>query len=354
MKIPFEKKYREKYVKLVEKIFDSNFLSEGSMVKTFEDKFSQFVDIPSIAVTNGGSALFAMYEYIGVSGSEVIVPANTFWATSAAAKKAGAKVVYADCNKEDLCLSFNDLQKKVTQNTKAIVVVHIGGHIAFEIEKIAAFCKENNIHLIEDCAHAHGAKFNNKTAGSWGLGGAYSFYATKTMPLGEGGMICSNDNSFLEWLKYYRNYGKKVSNGEVSYHISNGFNFRMNEVTAALGIVQIERLPEILSWKHHLAKKFDDIFDNRIKFPVGMESGYYKYIVFDYNLNEQTGKVFNTTDFGNEIDQMKAGNENDQVKVDLKNSYWIAEHHKCVPIWYGWNGSELSVDELKNRLISKF
>lgn len=342
MKIPFEPRYREKYYKLLDEIFDSNFLSEGKMVKRFEDEFGKFISIPCLAVTNGGTGLLSIFEYIGVDGKDVIVPANTFWATAAAAKKAGANVIYADCNREDLCLSFEDLKGKVTKNTKAVVVVHIGGHIAFEIEEIAKFCKERDIFLVEDCAHVHGGSWNGKTGGAWGFAGSYSFYATKTMPLGEGGIVCSNDERFLEWLGYYRNYGKKVESGKVNYKIMNGFNFRMNEVTAALGLVQIERLPIILDWKKRLASKYDRIFENRVKFPKGMISGYYKYIVFDYDLKSETGKVFAQTDFGPEIEQ---------IEYDLPNSRWIADHHKCPPIYYGWDGAEKIAEELKGILL---
>lgn len=343
MKLPFPENTRNKYFDLLNSVFESNFWSEGRMIKDFEKNFTDFTGLNSMAVTNGGIALLSLFEYAGVRGHEVIVPANTFYATSLAAKKAGANVVYADCNRDDLCISLEDIKKKVSAKTKAICVVHIGGHIAFRIDEIAAFCKENNIFLIEDCAHAHGATYKGKAAGSWGLGGAYSFYATKTMPLGEGGMVCSRDNRMLDWLKYYRNYGKHVQNGNVSYKLPNGFNFRMNELTAALGIVQLERLPEILSWKRKLAEKYDRIFEKTVKFPEGMESGYYKYIVFDYELKQATGKVFSKSDFGPEIEG---------IHYDLPNSIWIAEHHKCPPIWYGWEHADRSIDELRSLLIS--
>jgi len=342
MKIPFEKEDRKKYFELLDKVFDSHFWSEGDMLLTFEQNFEKFITIPCVAVSNGGAGLLAVYEYINVKDKDVIVPANTFWATSAAAKRAGANIIYADCNKYDLCISYEDIKRKVTKNTKAVVVVHIGGHISFDIEQIFSFCKERDIILIEDCAHAHGAKFNGKSAGSWGLAGVYSFYATKTMPMGEGGIVCSMDSKLLEWLKFYRNYGKEVQSGQVSYRMVSGFNFRMNEFTAALGVIQLERLPKILQWKRNLASKFDQIFQNRILLPENMESGYYKYIVFDYNLNEEAGKVFNATDFGPEIERIKA---------TVPNSYWISMHHKCVPIWHGWQKAHLSIDELKQVLM---
>ena len=189
MIIPFEKEYREEFYKLEEQIFDSNFWSEGNMQKQFEKEFGEYVKLGARAVASGGAALLAILEYVGVKGKDVIVPSNTFWADARAVQMAGGNVVFADCNKDDLCLSLEDLKKKVTPNTKAVIVVHIGGHIAFQIEEIAAFCKENDIELIEDCAHVHGGWWNGKTGGHYGIAGAYSFYATKTMPLGDGGMF---------------------------------------------------------------------------------------------------------------------------------------------------------------------
>lgn len=343
MIIPIEKESIQEYHNLIDAIFSSGFLSEGNQLKSFEESFSNFCGIESLAVCNGGAALSAIYDYIGVQGKDVIVPANTFWATTATAIKQGANIVYADSNKNDLCISLEDIKNKITSNTKAIVVTHIGGHIAFEIEEIAAFCKEQGIFLVEDCAHAHGATYNGKSAGSWGLAGAYSFYATKTLPLGEGGMVVSKNKEFMEWLKAYRNYGKHVKDGVVSYPIKNGLNYRMSEMVAAFGVVQMKRLEKIINWKKDLAFKYDQIFKNRIQFPTGMTSGFYKYIVFDEpHLKLQTGKVFNNTDFGNEIQG---------IKLDLPNSYWIAEHHKCPPIWYGWEHSGLSVDELTKVLF---
>ncbi len=344
MFIPFEKEYRKKYYALLEDVFDSGFLSEGKQLSQFEKKFSEFTSLNSAGVSSGGTGLLALYEYANVKNKDVIVPANTFWATAQAAKKAGANIIYCDCNKDDLCLSLKDLKRKVTKNTRAVCVTHIGGHLAFQIEEIAEFCHDRDIFLIEDCAHAHGAKWNGKTAGSWGLGGVYSFYATKTMPLGDGGMIVSKDDEFIDWIGHYRNYGKKVESGIVSYPVKDGFNFRMNEVTAALGVIQMERLPIILKWKTDLAAKYDKIFTNRVKFPRGMTSGYYKYIVFNYQLKEETGKVFNSTDFGNEI-------ENLQLSNDLPNSYWIAQSHQCAPIWYGWENAQMDIGHLKEHLI---
>lgn len=344
MVIPFEEEYRKKFYELEEQIFNSNFWSEGKMQRTFEEKFGEYVKLGARAVSSGGAGLLAILEYVDVHGKDVIVPANTFWADARAVQLAGGNVIFADCNKEDLCLSLEDLKKKVTANTKAVIVVHIGGHLAFEIEKIAQYCEEKGIALIEDCAHVHGGWWKGKTGGHYGLAGAYSFYATKTMPLGDGGMVVSKNQDLLKWIEKYRNYGKEVIDGHVYYKLPDGFNFRINEFTAALGIVQMERLPQILAWKRELAQKYDQIFENMVRLPEGMESGYYKYIVFDTPLSQETGQVFGPGDLGDVI----AG-----VEANVPNSHWVVEHHKCAPIYLGYEYAEKSADELREILRVK-
>lgn len=342
MVIPFEEEYRKKFYELEEKVFDSNFWSEGRMQKEFEEKFGAYVKLGARAISSAGAGLLAILEYVNVKGREVIMPSNTFWADARAVQMAGGIPVFADCNKEDLCLSLDSVKDKVTENTKAVIIVHIGGHIAFQVEEIASFCKERGLELIEDCAHVHGGWWNGKTGGHYGIAGAYSFYATKTMPLGDGGMVVSKNQELLEWVEKYRNYGKEVVNGHVYYRLSNGFNFRINEFTAALGIIQLERLPGILRWKRKLAEKYDEIFENRVKFPQGMESGYYKYIVFDTPLKQETGQVFGTGDLGDVISGMES---------NVPNSRWIAEHHKCAPIYLGYEEADKSIEELRQILL---
>ena len=114
MKIPFEAEYRRQYFDLLDRVFDSNFLSEGEMIREFENRYAAFVGggVEAVAVANGGLGLLALLEAAGVSGGDVIVPSNTFMATPLAAERAGARVVFADANREDLCLSFSDLKKK--------------------------------------------------------------------------------------------------------------------------------------------------------------------------------------------------------------------------------------------------
>jgi perosamine synthetase len=337
VKIPFEPEFRQKYFDLLEGVFDSNFWSEGRMTADFEAAFARFVGLgpdQAAAVVNCGLGLIAVLEAVGVAGGEVIVPSNTFMATPLAAERAGAKVVFADCNRYDLCLSARDLERRITPETKAVVVVHIGGHIAFDIDQIVELCAAAGVPLIEDCAHPHGAAWRGRAAGTFGLAGVYSFYATKTMPLGEGGMVVSRNPEIIEYVKKWRNYGK------FDYEVR-GLNARMNEVTAALGLIQLERLPELLVWKRCLAAKYDQIFDQKVELPAGMTSGYYKYIVFDTPLKELTGPVFG------EACHRIMGHE-----VDLPDTDWVVAHHACPPMFPGWDGADLDVEGLRARLLT--
>ncbi|MBU1741017.1 MAG: DegT/DnrJ/EryC1/StrS family aminotransferase, partial [Proteobacteria bacterium] len=172
-----------------------------------------------------------------------------------------------------------------------------------------------------------------RTAGTFGRAGVYSFYATKTMPTGEGGMVVSSDPEMIEFVKKWRNYGKFD-------YVVRGLNARMNEVTAALGLVQLERLPELLAWKRRLAAKYDQIFDQKVELPAGMASGFYKYIVFDTPLTEVTGPVFG------EACHRIMGHD-----VDLPDTDWVVEHHVCPPLYPGWDGADLDVEGLRQRLL---
>jgi hypothetical protein len=196
------------------------------------------------------------------------------------------------------------------------VLVHIGGHLAFEVEEIAAFCRAEDIFLIEDCAHAHGAAWKGRRPGSWGNAGAYSFYATKTISTGEGGMLVSGDESLLDHASAFRNYGKPD-------YEAIGLNFRMSEFTAALGLVQTQRLDEIVARKNEIAREvLDPEHPNRLVMPDGMVSGLYKYIVFE-PIERSTGKVYDRP--CHRI--MGTGDS-------LPNSDWVASNHWCVPLYY--------------------
>jgi len=318
--IGFEKEDIKKLYQYWNEIIDKQQWSEGNFTKTFEEKWSYYNNLNSVAFSNWGGAALAALEFYGIKGKTVLCPSNTFMATPLAAIKAGNQVEFVDCNKEDLCLSYEDLKEKIDiYHPAAVWVVHIGGHIAFEIENIVQLCKENGIILLEDCAHAQGASWNGKKPGSWGDAGVYSFYATKTISTGEGGMLVTSNKDLVEFAEKYRNYGKFD-------YVVEGLNYRMNEFTAAIGCVQTDRLDEIITWKNEYAQKhLDSKFTNRIKFPEGMTSGFYKYIVFD-EIEKSTGKVYD-----------EPCHNIMNKEYSLPNTDWVTKNHWCVPLYYKGN-----------------
>ena len=231
-------------------------------------------------------------------------------------------------------MSFADFEAKAEQyKPKAAFLVHIGGHIAFDSEKIAAYCAENDIFLVEDCAHAHGAQWNGRRAGTYGDAGVYSLYATKTVSTGEGGVLVSKRPEILEHARGYRNYGKP------SYDVR-GLNFRMSEFTAALGLLQIERLPEIVAWKNEIAREYlDPAYPSRLELPDGMTSGFYKYVVFDW-LERSTGRVYD------EPCHRILGHD-----VELPNTDWVAQNHSCVPLYYRPRTTENTYESACHRRV---
>jgi dTDP-4-amino-4,6-dideoxygalactose transaminase len=298
-------------------ILNSQRWSEGPYTERFEEKWSQQVGRKSVSFSSWGGGALAALEYFEVRGKTVLCPSNTFMATPLSVIKSGGNVEFVDCNKNDLCMSYDDLKEKIDKyDPVAVWVVHIGGHIAFEIDQIAQLCKEKGIILLEDCAHAHGASWNGKRTGSWGDAGVYSFYATKTISTGEGGMLVTGNKDLIEFAKQYRNYGK------FDYKVE-GLNYRISEFTAALGCIQADRLEDIVAWKNQYAQQhLDNVYHNRVQLPEGMVSGYYKYIIFD-RIEKSTGKVYDEP--CHRI--MKKGYE-------LPNTDWVAENHWCIPLYY--------------------
>jgi perosamine synthetase len=315
--IGFDHRDRARLHELWDSILDTDVWSEGKMVPAFEEAWSEWNGLPAVAYSSWTGAALAALAFARVGGETVLCPSNTFMATPLSVVESGGHVEFVDCNRTDLCVSFDDFEAKARKHKpRAAFLVHIGGHLAFDVERIANFCRAEGIFLIEDCAHAHGATWNGRRAGTWGDAGIWSFAATKTVSTGEGGMLVSTHPDVVEHARTYRNYGKP------DYAVR-GLNFRMNEFTAAIGLVQVGRLDEIAAWKNEVAREvLDPRHPARVEFPDGMSSGHYKYIVFD-SIERSTGKVYDEPCHR----LMKSS-------VDLPNTDWVAVNHWCVPLYY--------------------
>jgi perosamine synthetase len=315
--IGFDERDRARLHELWDGIIDSGRWSEGELTARFEAAWALHDGLGAVAMSSWTGGALAALQWAGVRGRTVVVPSNTFAATPLAVLAAGGTPVFGDCRRDDLCLSLAEVQRLVDRHDPAAVcLVHIGGHLAFDAPAIAAHCRERGVPLIEDCAHAHGAVWDGRRPGTFGDAGVYSLYATKTISTGEGGVLVSRHDELLEYARSYRNYAKPD-------HAQPGLNFRMSEFTAALGLVQIERLDEIVAWKNAVARsELDPRYPARLELPDGMVSGLYKYIVFDW-LERSTGRVYD-----------QPCHRIFRTGDDLPNSDWVAANHSCVPLYY--------------------
>jgi dTDP-4-amino-4,6-dideoxygalactose transaminase len=315
--IGFDRRDRARLHSLWDEVIDSNKWSHGPMNAAFEAAWAAWNGAGAVAMGSWSGAALAALDFAKVAGTDVLCPSNTFMATPLAIIRAGGRPVFVDCRRDDLCMSFEAFEAAAERHRpRAAVLVHVGGHIAFDVERIASYCAANGIFLLEDCAHAHGAGWDGRRPGTWGDAGAYSFYATKTISTGEGGVLTSRRPELLEHARAFRDYGKP------DYAVD-GLNFRMSEFTAALALVQTERMDEIVAWKNRIAREeLDPRHPRRLEVPPGMVSGLYKYIVFS-EIERSTGKVYDEPCHR----VMRTGQ-------DLPNTDWVAANHWCVPLYY--------------------
>jgi len=282
IKLYFPRQDIEQIKSDVEKILSSGMLTMGEYTARFEREFAEVVGVKhSIAVNSGTSALEIALRSAGMaSGDEVVVPTNTFTATAAAAIFAGGKPVLTDVSAETLCLDSENLVRVLTRRSRAVIVVHVGGLVCPDIDKIREICEKNHLLLIEDAAHAQGSTINGRYAGSLGDAGCFSFYPTKVMTTGEGGMITTDDDEIAQKALIMRDQGKEnFHSGKI---VRLGYNWRMPEISAAIGLVQLKRLPEMIEKRNKIARYFDQELDQLdgmtpLKRQRGIVNNYYKY-----------------------------------------------------------------------------
>lgn len=271
----------------VNKIISSKWLTMGEKTKEFESEFSQFVgsDINSLAVSSGTAALhLALLAGNIKNGDDVIVPALTFIADANVVKLVGANPIAADSSSMDSWnVSLESIQKVLTPNTKAIIVVHYAGYPC-DMEGIVKFCKEKNIFLIEDVAHAPGAEINGKKCGSFGDIGCFSFFSNKNLAVGEGGMLTTSSNSIYKRLSHLRSHG--MSSLTLDRHkgraatydvLEPGLNYRIDEIRAALGCIQLKKLiPGNLQRKLLTERYINNLKGSRIMIPFSYNKDEFK------------------------------------------------------------------------------
>ena len=243
---------------------NSHMLTDGPRLRKFEREFAKYTGSKyAVGVSNGTAALHLALKALGLKkGDEVIIPNITFVATANSVLLTGATPVLADVNYDDMNISLDSIKQNITSKTKAILPVHIAGKIC-KMTQIKKIAKKNNLLLIEDCAHAIGTKLNNKHAGTFGSIGCFSFYPTKNFTTIEGGMVITNSKRIAEYVTSARSHGltrslaDRYSKGKPwDYDIINpGFNYRLDEIRASLGLSQLKRINSLNS-KRFLASKY--------------------------------------------------------------------------------------------------
>jgi len=241
----------------VSRVLRSGWLTSGQVAVDFEQKFADIIGTRyAIAVNSGTAALHTLTSALNLDRhDEVVVPANTFVATVNAVLYVRARPVLVDCHLETFNVTAENIERGITPHTKAVMVTHVGGNPC-EMDDIIQLCRERDLVLIEDAAHAHGSKYRGKACGSFGFGGAFSFYPTKVITSGEGGMITTDSQRLCEYAKAFRNMGRKrVGHGPI---LALGQNYRMSEIHAVVGTTQLKHLREFVQKRNELSRIYDE------------------------------------------------------------------------------------------------
>ena len=257
--------------KYINDCIDSEWISSaGKYLEDFEKKWSNYCGADEgIAVTNGTSALQVAFKSLNLQpGDEVIMPSFTIISCATAIIEAGGKPVLVDCYPDTWCLNIEQMKEKINNRTKAILVVHMFGHPA-EMDPIIKIVKRHNLYLVEDAAEAHGATYNNKRVGSFGDLACFSFYANKLITTGEGGMVLSNNKKLTKKIRSLRNLSFRSD--RRFYHTEIGYNYRLTNMQAAIGISQIENLQNHIDIKRKNTFLYNNII-RKMDLPLRLPS----------------------------------------------------------------------------------
>lgn len=389
LRIPFAPEDLDFVTGKMREVLLSGHLTQGRWTEQFEAEFARFAGSRyAVAVNSGTAALEVILRALQISDGSLIVPTNTFLATALAAIHAGNRVIFADCDPETLALDVDDVKTRLAPDTRAVIVVHIGGIVTPRIDELKRLCDERGMALIEDCAHAHGCAIDGRSAGTIGVAGAFSFFPTKVLTVGEGGVITTNDEALYRRARMVRNQGKNPDLGNQISEI--GHNFRLSEITAVLGLQQMRRAEAVIEDRRRVARFYDqalvDVPGLRpVRIPPTVRCSYYKYIAYldegidraelkrrlksDYGVS-LTGEVYASLCHEEPVWETHTycGQSRERAKAcamwpscgcqDRGHAYpgaeRIARRHVCLPLYPGLTSTELehTVQSLRDLLAS--
>jgi perosamine synthetase len=298
----FDEQSIDNIVEDIRATLKTGLLADGPEVEAFEREFADYVHSENaIAVNSGTAALEIMLRLLKIEGKEVVVPTNTFIATPTSVLLSCGKPVFADIDEDTLCVDVGDIARRITSKTVGVIVVHVAGLICPQMHELRRFCNDNNLFLLEDAAHAHGAMIDGRMAGNLCDGGAFSFYPTKVMTTGQGGMITTNDSNMAAMARSVRDHG--LNSERIMTMI--GDNWCMSEVTAVIGKHQLSKLEEFVRKRNEIARYYEnalrDVGDvSTFRTPPNIRHSYYKYPI-----------------------RVKNGLDRDKLGLILKNEFGI-------------------------------
>jgi perosamine synthetase len=275
----FDEQSVEGILRDVKSTLEGGLLADGCHIRDLEREFAKYIQVENaIAVSSGTAALEILLRLYDAPCKEVIVPTNTFVATPTAVLLTGGKLVFADIREDSLCIDLDEVKKRVTSKTAGVVVVHIAGLICPQMNELRKFCLDNNLFLIEDAAHAHGAKIDDKMAGNLCDGGAFSFYPTKVMTTGQGGIVTINDSQMAKVASTIRDHGLDSERKMVML----GDNWCMSEITAIVGKYQLAKLEDFVCKRNEIAQYYNGLLKeidkvSTFNVPENIRHAYYKY-----------------------------------------------------------------------------
>ncbi len=337
-------------------ILSSGVLTSGRFTVEFENAFAELIGSRfAVACSSGTSALEIILRGLGIEGHSVVVPTNTFLATALAVMHSGNRVIFADSDPGTLCLNLEDVERRIEPDTAAVILVHIGGIITPRIREFQQLCERKNIQLIEDCAHAHGCTLAGQSAGTFGVAAGFSFFPTKVMTTGEGGMVTCADELLAARLRSLRNHGKEPALGNrIAYP---GYNHRMSEITALLGLQQTRTARARIDERRRIAAFYDSSLSGQsgirpLSLPDRLSSSYYKYIAYlDPDVDRRQFKAALRETYGvalpSEVYAELCHEEPlwqglyDRLRSDFPGAELLSKRHVCLPVYPGLSDAEL-------------
>jgi perosamine synthetase len=269
----------------IKKVLLSGVLTNGLQTAAFEDAFARRHEVThAVAFANGTVALTGIYVALGIGpGDEVIVPSMTFISTATSVLHVGARPVFAEVTDDTFNLDPADVETRLTPRTRAIVAVHYGGQPA-DMAQLSAVARAAGVDLIEDAAQAHGASYRGRPVGGFGRAAMFSFTPTKNITTGEGGIVTTNDDDLARQLRLLRNHGQT----RLYHHDVLGYNWRITEMQAAMGVIQLSKLDSILDRKRandaYLRSQLSNGDD--IQLPVARQDRTHPYMLYTLKFRE--------------------------------------------------------------------